>query len=135
MRFGYIDQILMFLMLFINFVLLFFLVIDYSTIMNIKDNIDSMTYYGAKMVGLGRDTENIAEGLNRIKIDRFSTIIADDIECVELESENHQAIFHIHASYPSSLAGVDDTTFHSKEVNYNQMSSFDVECELTLTNL
>jgi Flp pilus assembly protein TadG len=133
-RGGYIDQILMFTIIFVNFVFLFFLVIDYANTSRIKANTHTIAHYGARMIGLGYGTTTIAEGMNNLKIDYFATINAADITCDTLVSNNRQSIFIVNATYDNQLilSGVSD--IQTKQVAYNQESAADEECTLTLTN-
>ena len=65
---AYIENIILWMVMFIGFATMFFFVIDYATIIRTKDNIDALSDYGANVIAVqGVGTDMIAE-LNNTKI-------------------------------------------------------------------
>ena len=54
-----IDQMLLWIVLFVAFVTIFLLVIDYYMVLKTKDRADSIVNYGVRMKALGRDDVDI----------------------------------------------------------------------------
>ncbi len=128
-----IEQIILWIVLFVSFITFFFMVIDYGNIMRIKGNVDLMAEYGARMVGLGKTSQEIAQSLNNIKSDYFATITEDDIECTTTASGNYQAIFTARGLYTDTKILEQRGDIASKKVVFNERSSDEIDCSLTLT--
>ncbi|MEA3553646.1 MAG: hypothetical protein U9R39_04470 [Campylobacterota bacterium] len=129
---AYIDQILMWLIIFIGFVTFLFLVIDYSSVMRIKGNLDLMSEYGARMVALDESTTDIADKLNNMKSPYFASIDAIDITCATTTSGTYQVIFNIYTSYDDTKVLDPVTNMQSRRVVFNDRGSDEIECDLTL---
>jgi len=129
---AYIDQILMWLIIFIGFVTFLFLVIDYSNVMRIKGNIDLMSEYSARMVALDTSNEDIADKLNNMKSPYFANVDALDITCTTTTSGTYQVIFNIYASYDGTKVLDPVSNMKSRRVVFNDRGSDEIECDLTL---
>ncbi len=132
-----IDQIMLWMVIFVSFVTLFFFVIDYYKVIKAKDNCDILANYGVRMKALGRDDKNITTGLNNLKIKYFEDIVYDDIDsnnsdlqCTSTDDDNYSVRFMV-------IADVTTTAFHKSEVHsyaaaFNEASNSSVDCNLTL---
>ncbi|RXJ76373.1 hypothetical protein CRV03_09730 [Arcobacter sp. F155] len=129
-----VDQILLWIVLFIIFVGFLFFVIDYSNAMKVKDNSDALADYTARMVALGKTDAEVVEGLNNIKDDYIATISEADLNCVEdLASTNYQVIVNIYATLNNSFLPVANDNVHSRTVVFNEASEVEKECSITLS--
>lgn len=134
MKKAVIDQILLWIVLFITFVGFLFFTIEYSNAIKVKDNSDAIAEYTAKMVSLGNTSSDIITGLNNIKDDYFSVIQEDDLVCNEdTSSSNYQVIINIYATLDNGFLDLGNNNIHSKTVIFNESSEFKKECSLTLS--
>ena len=134
MRNAVVDQILLWMVLLIGFVTLLFVTIDYSKVMRLKGNNDSLAQQGARLIALGRDTTEVAESLNNIKNLYYANIIADDIVCDEIVATNYQVIFNVVSTYNDTKVLTFADSIHSKVAVFNETNSNEITCTLTLSN-
>ncbi len=129
-----IEQIMMWMIIFVSFVTLLFLVIDYSLVMRIKGNMDLLSEYGARMVSLGNKTDDeIATRLNTMKNDYFADISGNNIACTTDENAGtYQVIFNLNGSYVDTNILEPQNNMTSKRVVFNESSSGEIVCNLTL---
>ena len=130
---GFIDQILLWIVIFISFITFFFMAIDYGNLARIKGNLDLMGDYGARMLALGKTTDEVAEGLNSMKSPYFGTINGGDIVCTTEDSENYQVIFQLTGGYMGTKILEPRETIVAKRAVFNERGSFLLDCSLTLT--
>ena len=129
-----IDQMMMWMIIFVSFVVLLFLVVDYSMVMKIKGNIDLMTEYSARMISLGNTHDDIAIKLNNMKLSYFADIAGADISCdAPVDSGSYQVIFNITGLYDDTNILNPQNSIQSKRVVFNEIDSTKIECYLTLT--
>ena len=129
-----IDQMMMWMIIFVGFVVLLFLVVDYSMVMKIKGNIDLMSEYSARMVSLGNTNDDIATKLNSMKLSYFSDIAGGDISCdTPVDSNAYQVIFNITGLYTDTNILDPQNSIISRRVVFNEIDSNTIECYLTLT--
>lgn len=128
-----IEQIILWIVLFISFVSFLFMVIDYGNIMRVKGNIDLMAEYGARMFALGKTTDEVAASLNNIKINYFAPIDGDTIECTQTENGNYQILFTVSGGYDEVKVLEKKDDIISKKVVFNERNSNEIDCSLTLT--
>jgi Flp pilus assembly protein TadG len=128
---GAIDQIMLWMLLLSIFVTFLFFIIDYATVIRIKDNCDAIADYSVRMVALGKDEANISSGINQLKLDYFGTVSAADISCTQDEgTENYQVIFNVYATYNGNF--FENNNIHSKRVVFNEINPYQITCDLTL---
>jgi hypothetical protein len=125
-----IDQIMLWLVVFVSFVILFFIVIDYYKVVKAKDNCDTMANYAVRMKALGRDDSEIADGLNNLKSPYFDTVNEADIVCTQTVDTQYKVKFKVNAT-------ITTTTFSNKEVHsyasaFNETQASSISCDLTL---
>lgn len=134
MKNAVVDQILLWMVLFVIFVGFLFFIIDYSNAIKVKDNADALADYSARMVSLGKSDSDITTGLNNIKGDFVATIAPNSLTCIEDTSvSNYQVIVHIYATLTNSFLPVSSNNIHAKTVVFNEDNEFKQECSLTLT--
>lgn len=134
MKKGAVDQILLWIVLFIVFVSLLFFVIDYSLAVRVKDNADSLSDYGARMVALGKSEDEIATGLNQIKLPSVTTITAADITCVDDPlTTNYQVHFNVVGTFDTQFITSGENNINSSAVVFNEISNVQRTCTLNLT--
>lgn len=130
---AYIENIILWMVMFVGFATMFFFVIDYATIIRIKDNIDALSDYGANRIAVqGVGTDMITE-LNDTKISKINAITAADLVCNSVADvpATYQVIFTTETSNNSVEFYNDKLT--SKRVVFNEVNSETVTCNLTVT--
>ncbi len=134
MKNAVVDQILLWIVLFIIFVGFLFFIIDYSNAIKVKDNTDSIADYTARMVSLAKSDADITTGLNNIKGDFIATIAPNTLTCaIDTGTSNYQVVIHVYTTLTNSFLPVSANNIHSKTVVFNEDSQFKQECSLTLT--
>lgn len=133
MKNALIDQIILWIVLFIVFVSFLFFIIEYSSAIKVKDNMDAIADYVARTVSLNEDKADIATGVNsNIKDNYFSDIAESDIVCTDTTSTNNfQVIVNVKTTMNNKFLVSSDLL--SKTVVFNETNSFQTECTLTLT--
>ncbi len=132
MKKAYIENVLLWMVMFIGFVTLFFFVIDYATIIRIKDNMDAISDYGARVVandGVGSD---LSATINSMKVNGINSVSADTSSICTTNANNaYQVIF---------VTQTTNTEFKffgnqlgSKRVVFNENSSDTITCTLNIT--
>ena len=128
-----VDQIMLWTVIFVSFVVILFLVIDYSMIMRIKGNLDLLSQYSARMMAIGTQKEDIVAQLNNIKLSYFADIVSDDITCITSNTGTYQIIFNVNGLYDSTNILNPQNALSSKSVVFNEINSDELECTLTLS--
>lgn len=132
---AYVENIILWIVLFVSFVTLFFFIIEYSVTVKVIDKADSLSDYGARAIALGKSESDVVDGLNQIKGNSFNTITVDDLSCVETGGvENYQVIFNTYTTYENNfLVGQGENNIHAKNVVFNEVSSSLKVCNLYIT--
>ena len=134
MKKAVIDQIILWIVLFIAFVTFLFFVIDYSNAIKVKDNTDAIADYIARMVALDKPESDIVSGANVIKDDYFATILEDELSCSsDTTISNHQVIVNVYVTLLNGFLPIGNNNVHSKTVVFNESSEFQKECSVTLS--
>ena len=133
-RNAVVDQILLWMVLLIGFVTLLFITIDYSKLMRLKSNNDTLAQQAARLIALGRDTTEVAESLNNLKNVYYAEIAADDITCTEVTATNYQVIFNVVSAYSDTKVLTFNDSIYSKVAVFNETNSNEVTCTLVLSN-
>lgn len=132
MRKAVIDQMLLWIVLFIGFVTIFFMVIDYYLVVKVKDRCDAIVHYGVRMKALGKDDIDIVTGLNNIKGNYFDTIVEGDIDCTEDSgATNYQVVFTTSINITNRFIS-ENESIYSKASSFNEVDSSSIDCNLTL---
>jgi len=125
---GFIDQFLMFMILFVAFVFMLFLVIGYSNVSRIQNNLDTIAGIVARMVSTGKNTTDIVNRINSLKLAHFASVTEADINTTCGGSSN-KIIFSLSTTYDPPILKV--FTLTSTSSAYNEQNSSD--CTFTLT--
>jgi len=145
---AYIEQILMWMVIFIGFVWMFFFVIDYATAVRLRENIDAISKYAARYVAKYTDPvvnqstvafdAQFITNLNNIRNSNISSISAGDINCsiatVAPQNTNSQSIFIVQGTYLKGfLSNQGTNNFTSRTVVYNETNVAQITCTLSVT--
>jgi Flp pilus assembly protein TadG len=129
-----VDQIILWIVLFIAFVTLLFFIIDYSNVVKVKDNTSAISDYIARMTALDSSNTDIIDGANKIKNNYFAQIQNGDLVCnIDSTISNHQVIINVYTTMGNSFLAIIEKNIHSKTVVFNESSEFQKECSLTLS--
>jgi len=137
MKPAYIENILLWMVMFIGFAGLFFFVINYASIVRIKDNMDAISDYGALRIskdGLTLDTDLFTTKLNNMKVSAINTIDATmgvDLNCTTVADAAYQVTFITQTTNTSYKFF--NNQLISKRVVYNESNSNSVTCTLDIT--
>ncbi len=137
-RRGVIDQIMMFMMVFVFLVTLFFLIVDYSSIGKMQNQLDMISRQGSRLISLGKDHENIANMVNTLKTNYFRAVTDDDISCDATDNELSRVVFNIQGSFESrfdALGSDGEVTISSVSVAYNENSTDEMNCTVVLQKM
>jgi hypothetical protein len=129
---GSVELIILWIFIFVSFVSIFFLIIDYGNIMRIKGNLDMMGDYAARKISIGENSSNIIESLNNMKSSYFSTILNNDLVCENTGINNNQVVLIINGEYLDTKVLNVQNNIIIKKVVYNEISSEELECTLDL---
>ncbi|MCK5110296.1 MAG: hypothetical protein KAQ94_02160 [Arcobacteraceae bacterium] len=132
MRKAVIDQILLWIVLFVSFVTIFYFVIDYYNIIKAKDKCDALANYGVRMKALGKSDSDIVIGLNSLKGSYFATIYDANLTCTALATEQYQVIFTTNITFKNQFLE-DGEKIYSIATAFNEVSSTDQNCTLDLS--
>lgn len=144
MKPAYIENILMWMTIFIGFIWMFFFVIDYATAIRIKDNIDALSEYGARLASETIDQTTIdtdatfITNLNNIRIKKISNLNTSNLVCTIAtttpQSTNYQVIFVTKGTYLDGFLSNQGTdNFTSTKVVFNENSPAQLTCTLSIT--
>lgn len=132
MRNGVIDQILLWIVLFISFVTIFLMVIDYYIVIKIKDKCESLSNYGSRMKALGKDAAEIVSGLNIVKGDYFSTILESNLTCTPTGTSNYIVSFSTNIFISNKFLSSNEKIY-THAATYNEVNAIDINCSLNLS--
>lgn len=129
-----VEQIVLWIVIFMSFVTVFFFVIDYANALKVNENAETLSQYAARMIAINEEVDDIIAGMNNIKGDHVATIQSDDLVCVDDTSvSNRQVIVNIYATLDNDFLSDGENNVHSKTVVFNESSEFQKECSLTLS--
>jgi hypothetical protein len=132
MKKAAIDQVFVWILLFVSFVTIFFLILDYYILVKAMDKSDQMAQYGARMKALGKTDEEIVSGLNEIRGGVFNAIDESDLTCTQLGVQEYKIAFNIKVNFPNKFVS-DGKSINAIGISFNEMGSFDQECTLTVS--
>lgn len=146
MKPAYIEQVLLWLTIFVGFVTLLFIIIEFSNITRIQGNMDLMADAGAQMKSLGVEDVNVSASLNKIKKPYFNDIVADGsspdsvLECVDTGNDTYQIIFIVTGTYddtnifPTQNLTTKRVVYNIEDLSDIGDNSAEIECTLTLNH-
>ena len=132
MKKAYIENILLWMVMFIGFVTLFFFVIDYATIVRVKDNMDAISDYGARVVsnsGIGVD---LSTNINSMKVNAINTVSANTNTICSTDANGAYQVIFITKTTNNEFKFFGNN-LGSKRVVYNENSSDTITCTLNIT--
>lgn len=129
-----VDQILVWTVLLIGFITLLFITIDYSAIMRLKSNNDALAQQGARMIALGKSSDETALSLNNIKNPYYANISGSDIICNEVTANSYQVVFNVASVYTDAKIITFNDNINAKAATFNEINSNEITCTLTLSN-
>lgn len=144
MKPAYIEQIIMWMVIFISFVWVFFFVIQYAKAIRIKDNMDDLSKYAARYISNLNDQTNVPNdvnlftNLNNMKAPIIENIASNNLICVIAtvapQNINSQSIFIVQGTYKEGfLENQEDNNFISRVVVFNNRNQAQITCTLNIT--
>lgn len=133
MKQAIIDQMLLWIVMITFFATFLFFVINYSTALRIKDNIDALADYGARMIALGRTDAEVVAGMNNIKLNSMATIQEADLNCVEAATSNYQVQMIVQTTFDSTFLEATPNNVLGKTVVFNEISELEKTCTITVS--
>ena len=132
MKKAAVESVIVWIVIFTSFVSVFYFIINYSTVLRMKDNVDTLADYGSNYVatnGVGDDISNL---LNSIAPAGIQAINADtNAICNSNDDGNFQVIFIVRSTNASYIFR--DEPITSRRVSFNQVNSNTVTCDLSIT--
>lgn len=133
MKPAVIEQIMVWLLIFVGFATLLFLTMEYAAIVRLKSNNDTLAQQGARLIALGKSNADIAAALNTMKVSYYATIDADDIVCTEVVDTSYQIILNVTSTYTDAkVLTISDIT--AKAATFNETNSNEITCDIVLSN-
>ncbi len=126
---AFVENIILWIVMFISFITLFFFVLEYSNILKTHHQLSLMSDFGAKMTSRDINDIQIIEGLNRLRTQNISTITNDNLICTSHNIQNHQVIFNVSLNYRSSFF---NKNILARTVVFNETNNSQIDCTLTL---
>ncbi len=134
MKPAVVDQILLWMVIFIAFVTLLFITVDYAALIRLKSNNDALAQQGARMIALGRTVDETANSLNNIRSSYYSEIAEADISCVEVVATDYQVIFNVISAYSDTTILTFNDDIHARAATFNETTANEITCTLNLNN-
>lgn len=134
MKPAIVDQILLWMVLVIGFVTLLFITVDYSVIIRLKSNNDTLAQQGVRMMALGKTADETATVLNNIKVPQYADVAGADIVCDEVVDTSHQVTFTVNSTYTDARILTFNDTITSTTASFNETNSNEITCTLTMSN-
>jgi len=135
MRRGILDHIIMQIIVFVFFVTMLFIVIDYSSIARVQNLLDTIAQQGARMVSLDRTLTQVSNMINANKTNYFLAVNSSDIVCTTTGASS-QVNFIAQGDYNTSFSTFGNSgvvTVVSRSTAYNEVNSSDLNCTISLT--
>jgi len=137
MKNAYIENVMMWIVIFTSFVWMFFFVIDYASIVRVNDNMNAMADYSANRIAREgssiRSDANFLQNLNDMSVKTVANIEEDDIVCSTDENGAFQVIFEVETTN-NDYKFYDAGKLISKRVVFNDTGTSDtISCKLTIT--
>ena len=135
MKDAIVENIILWVILFVSFATLLFFSVEYSTSLRVIDKANALSDYGARAVSLGKSDSEVVDGLNQIKGDSFNTITTGNLTCTEnVGTENYQVEFNTYTTYENNfLTNQGTNNIRGKRVVFNEVSSTEKVCNLYIT--
>ncbi len=135
MKKAAIENIFIWMVLFVGFMTLFFFVIDYATVLRVKDNMNAISDYGANYVGVNGTGDDLTTQINAMKSNSIVQLTAGQANtgtiCITNANNQYKVIF-ITQSTNNSFKFFGNKLITSRAV-FNQSGSDTITCTLDIT--
>ncbi len=135
MKKAAIENIFIWMVLFVGFATLFFFVIDYATVLRVRDNMNAISDYGANYVGVNGIGDDLTTQINAMRsnsIVQLNPSQADtSVICIPNANNQYKVIF-ITQTTNNSFKFYENKLITSRAV-FNQSSSDTITCTLNIT--
>lgn len=128
---AYVENIIVWLVIFVGFVTMFFFTINFASILRVKDNMDAISDYGANMVSVNGVDVDMIEQLNDIALPLVSQIDAADLVCNSVVDNAYQVLFITETT--NTEYKFYEEKFTTQRIVFNQVNANSVTCTLTIT--
>lgn len=138
MKPAYIENVIIWMVMLIGFATFFFFVIDYATIVRVKDNMDALSDYGARTVAVsGTDSttlDNLVTRFNAMTVSGMANIASGDLVCNSVTDTppRYQVIFNTQTAAGNTVEFYNQQMVSTRAV-FNEVDSQTVTCTLTVT--
>lgn len=133
MKKAAIETIFVWIVIFTIFVSIFFFVIQYTTIVRVKDTMDSIANYASNYIATNGVGDDLSSRINGIATRKFNTISADTSAICSTTSNNEYKIIFNVTTTNSNLHFYQGQLL-SKKVVFNQDGTGDtITCDLSVT--
>ena len=130
MKPAIVDQIVLWIVMFLGFVTSLFMIVDYSSIMRIKSDNDTLAQQGARMIALGKTNSEVTTTLNNMRNQYYAVISDADITCDEVVASSFQVIFNVVSTYSDTKVLTFTNTINSKVAAFNEINENEITCTL-----
>lgn len=139
---AFIDQMAMWMVIFLAFVWLFFFVLDYAKLLRVKDNMDAIADYTANVIGKEGSASSVISDIvdeinSDIKLSMINTLTTTSIICNDLTDNAYKVIIDVKTTNNISSMMYKDT-ISTKRVVFNQSTtvgdSIDCTMNISLSN-
>lgn len=131
MKKAAMEQMLLWIILFISFVSIFFFIIDYSNAMRIKEAASSIANFGARSKAIGATDQEVVDRINAIKNDFVATVTTGDLSCSNPGTNEYKVTFSVEATVDISL--ITSNEIIQTVGAFNETSSADITCTLSIS--
>jgi Flp pilus assembly protein TadG len=134
MKKAAIENIFIWMVLFVGFATLFFFVIDYATVLRVKDNMNAISDYGANYVGVNGTGDDLTTQINAMKSNSIVELTAGQANtgsiCISNANNQYKVIFITQAT---NLFKFYDKKLITSRAVFNQSGSDTITCTLDIT--
>lgn len=132
MKKAFVEQILIWILLFVSFASIFFFVLDYYTAIKIQDKSNALAQYVARTKGLSSSHADIIEGLNFTKGDAFDIIVDEDLVCdTDGATSQYQIIVDTSLEFKSRFIPNNENIV-ARAISFNEINATNITCTLAL---
>ncbi len=133
MKKAAIENIFIWLVLFVGFATLFFFIIDYATILRIKDNMNAISDYGANYVATNGMGDDISTQINDMKLITIQNVNANTGAICNIDAARANQYKVIFITQADSSYKFYNNQLRTSRAVFNQTSSDTIVCRLVIT--
>jgi hypothetical protein len=131
MKKAIVDQVLLWIVIFISFITIFFFIVDYYSVVKLKDKSDLLVQYSVRMIALNKTTDEVVTGLNSIKSDYLNTISSEDLVCSIITNGEYKVKVTSWIDIDNII--LEDVNMSASASSFNEASSSNISCTLNLS--